>query len=223
MLDGYMRRVIDSPLDRIGVTLAAVGASANWVTLAGLAVGFAAAVAIALGQPLWGLVLVLISRLFDGLDGAVARATRKTDFGGYLDIVADFAFYGAIPLAFAVWMPNQNALPAAFLIMSFYVNGASFLGYAVLAERHGHETRSRGVKSLFFSGGLLEGTETIAFFVLICVLPDLFAVLAWSFGALTLVTMIGRVISAWRVYGAETLSAGSPVGNRDHQKTGPVS
>ena len=189
------------------------------MTLTGLAVGLCAALAIALGHPGWGLALVLVSRLLDGLDGAVARATRKTDFGGYLDIVADFAFYGAIPFAFAIWMPAENALPAAFLVMSFYINGASFLGYAILAEKHGHQTQSRGIKSLFFSGGLLEGTETIALFVLVCLLPDLFPVLAWGFGALTIATTLGRIISAWRVYGAGAFSgevdAGSPVRKHD--------
>lgn len=202
MLDGYMRRLIDPPLDRLGAGLARMGASANGVTLVGLAAGMAAAVAIGLGQPMSGLGLILVSRLLDGLDGAVARATRKTDFGGYLDIVADFAFYGAIPLAFAVWIPAENALPAAFLVTSFYINGASFLGYAVLAEKHGHETTSRGIKSLFFSGGLLEGSETIALFVFVCAVPELFPALAWGFGALTLVTTFGRILSAWRVYGA---------------------
>ncbi len=219
MLDGYMRRLIDPPLDRLGAGLARLGASANAVTLTGLAVGLGAALAIALGHPGWGLALVLVSRLLDGLDGAVARATRKTDFGGYLDIVADFAFYGAIPFGFAIWMPAENALPAAFLVMSFYINGASFLGYAILAEKHGHQTSSRGVKSLFFSGGLLEGTETIALFVLICAVPSLFPVLAWAFGALTLATTLGRIISAWRVYGPGAFSgdvdAGSPVRKRN--------
>ena len=44
--------------------------------------------------------------------------------------------------------------------------------------------------------GLLEGTETIAFFVLLCLLPAWFAPLAWGFGALCLYTAIARVLHA---------------------------
>jgi hypothetical protein len=90
----------------------------------------------------------LASRLADGLDGAVARARGKSDFGGYLDIVCDFAFYGAIPLGFVLLDPAANGAAGAFLLAAFYVNGATFLGYAILAAKRGMETRSRGEKSL---------------------------------------------------------------------------
>ena len=201
MLDGYMRTLIDPPLDRAGAILAGYGISANAVTFAGLAFGLGAALAIALGDPLWGLPLILLSRVCDGLDGAVARATRRTDFGGFLDIVADFAFYGAIPLGFAFAVPEANALAAAFLVVSYYVNGASFLGYAILAEKHGKTTRARGLKSLYFTGGLLEGTETIVLFVSFCLWPDLFPLMAWLFGAATLVTAVSRIVLAYQVFG----------------------
>lgn len=201
MLDGLMRKLIDPPLDRLGAGLARLGIGANLVTLTGLGAGLVATTLIAVGAPLWGLFFIAVSRLFDGLDGAVARATRKTDFGGFLDIVADFAFYGAIPLAFALWMPEANGLPAAFLVTAFYINGATFLGYAVLAERHGHETMARGAKSLYFTGGLLEGTETIALFVLFCLFPASFPLLAWLFGAATVVTALSRIVLAFQIYG----------------------
>jgi phosphatidylglycerophosphate synthase len=108
----------------------------------------------------------LASRLADGLDGAVARATQKTDRGGYLDIVCDYAFYAAVPLGFAIADPAANAVAACAMLFSFYINGGSFLGYAILAEKHGLSTDRRGSKSLYFTGGLAEGTETIAVFVL---------------------------------------------------------
>ncbi|NHX27879.1 CDP-alcohol phosphatidyltransferase family protein, partial [Escherichia coli] len=167
MLDAAMRKLIDPPLNRLGARMARAGIGADTVTLAGLALGLLAAVVIALGAPGLALVPLLASRLADGLDGAVARATQKTDFGGYLDITADFLFYGAVPMGF-VWLdPGVNGAAGAFLLASFYVNGASFLGYAILAERAGMQTTARGAKSLYFTGGLLEGTETIAFFVIL--------------------------------------------------------
>ena len=201
MIDGAMRRLIDPPLDRAGLWLAARGASANGVTLTGLGLGLLAAAALALGVP-GGIALLplLASRVLDGLDGAVARATYKTDFGGFLDIVCDFIFYAAVPLAFIARDLEQNGLAGAFLLASFYINGASFLGYAIIAEKRGMTTSARGQKSLYYTSGLLEGTETIAFFVLICLVPSMFAVAAWIFGALCLITALARVMLAYRVF-----------------------
>ncbi|TRD22578.1 CDP-alcohol phosphatidyltransferase family protein [Palleronia caenipelagi] len=201
MLDARLRRYIDPPLNRLGHGLAGRGVTANGVTLAGLVVGLASAVLIASHMMVAGLALLLLSRLADGLDGAVARATRKTHFGGYLDIVADFAFYGAIPLAFAIHAPDANAIPAAYLLVSFYVNGTTFLGFAILAEKNGMETTSQGEKTLYYSNGLLEGTETILFFVLLCLFPAIFPIAAAVFGTLCFATATLRVIAAWRIFG----------------------
>ena len=200
MLDGVMRRLIDPPLARAGQRIARWGISANQVTLAGLVAALVAACLVALDCTLLALAAILASRLADGLDGAVAGATQRTGFGGYIDIVADFVFYGAVPLGFVALDPAENGLAGAFLILCFYVNGGSFLGYAILAERHGMKTAARGSKSLYFTGGLLEGTETIAFFVLLCIVPQHFAPLAFAFGALTLVTTVSRVRLAWQVF-----------------------
>lgn len=201
MLDGWMRRIIDAPLNRAGRRLAALGIGADAVTLAGLGLGLVAAALIAARAPaLWALAPLLASRLADGLDGGVARARGKTDFGGFLDITCDFLFYGAIPLAFVLRDP-ANGAAGAFLLCSFYVNGASFLGYAILAEKRGLTTRARGEKSLYFTAGLLEGTETIAFFTLLCLWPGGFMPLSWAFGALCFATALGRVLLARRVFG----------------------
>lgn len=199
MLDIAARRLIDPALNRAGQALSARGVRANDVTLIGLALGLAAAGLIALDLPLVALGPLLLGRVADGLDGAVARASSKTDFGGYLDITCDFIFYGAVPLAFALRDPSV-AIAAAFLLLSFYVNGTSFLGFAILAEKRGVETRAQGEKSLYFSNGLLEGTETIAFFVALCLWPGAFAPLAFGFGALTLITAGLRLRAARRFF-----------------------
>ena len=201
MLDGVMRRAIDPAVNRMGRTMAARGVSADAVTLTGLALGLLAAAVIAGGGPTWlALLPLLAGRLADGLDGAVARASQTTDFGGFLDIACDFLFYGVIPLAFVVRDPGANGVAGAFLLCSFYVNGATFLGYAILAAKRGMETAGRGQKSLYFTAGLLEGTETIALFVAFCLWPAGFAPLAWVFGALCFVTAGSRVLLARRVF-----------------------
>lgn len=200
MLDRIARKIIDPILNWIAPNIAGRGVSANQVTLMGLGLGLLAAAVIAVGLPELALIPLLASRVADGLDGAIARINGRTDFGGYLDIAADFLFYGAIPLGF-VWMnPDSNATAGAFLLTSFYFNGTTFLGYAILAEKHQMQTTSRGVKSLYFTGGLLEGTETIAFFIAICLWPDLFSPLAWIFGSLCFVTAGSRILLAHRIF-----------------------
>ncbi len=200
MFDAALRRWIDPPLDRLGARLAARGIAADAVTLAGLGFGLAAAGAVAVGAFWLALGLIGLSRLADGLDGAVARATQRTDFGGFLDIASDFAFYGAVPFGFVLHDPAANGVAGAALLLSFYVNGASFLGFAILAEKRRIRTEAQGVKNLFYSGGLLEGGETIAFFVALCLWPAAFAPLAWAFAGLSLLTALGRVLHARRVF-----------------------
>ena len=201
MLDGWARKRIDPYLTAMAGAIVRAGISANSVTLAACAVGLAGAVAISFDHMLTGLVLILVSRLGDGLDGAVAALSRRTDLGGYLDIVLDFLFYGAVPFAFVVADPAANAVAGAFLILSFYVNGASFLAYATIAARRGMETQARGAKSIFFTTGLAEATETLAVFAAFCLFPQWFAPLAWAFAALTFYTALSRIVLAARTFG----------------------
>lgn len=197
MLDNQMRKLIDPPLNRIGVWMASKNITANGVTITGFAIGLLAALAIAFQFYLLGLVLLLISRLADGLDGAVARATAPSDLGGFLDITLDFFFYGAIPMAFAIANPEANALAAAVLLTGFYATGSSFLAFAIMAEKRKITTTSQGIKSLYYIGGLAEGTETIAIFVAFCLFPDWFAWIAYAFAAICFVTAANRVVIGW--------------------------
>tara|TARA_R110001592_G_scaffold146148_1_gene370121 strand:- start:162 stop:764 length:603 start_codon:yes stop_codon:yes gene_type:complete len=195
MLDSRLRPLIDPPLNAIGKGLARAGITANQVTIAGAVIGIGAGVAIGYHYYLLGLVLVLLSRVLDGLDGAVARVTKQSDFGGYLDIVSDFAFYVAVPLGFG-FAASANLAFAMILIASFTLTGISFLAYAVMAAKAGRETDAHGKKSFFYNTGLAEGTETITAFVLMCLLPQYFAAIAVIYSAMCVITVIQRTIAA---------------------------
>ncbi len=200
MLDRHLRPFIEPPLNRMGGVIARTGISANLVTLIGLALGLAAAAAVVAEAFAVAMLLILASRLADGLDGAVARVRGVSDFGGYLDITCDYVFYAAIPLAFVILDPTAHGVAGAFLLLSFYVNAGSFLGFSVLAEKRRMQSDAHGVKTLYFTGGLLEGTETILFFLLLCLFPDWFAPLAWGFGVLCLITAVSRILLAAKVF-----------------------
>jgi phosphatidylglycerophosphate synthase len=200
MLDAWMRQRIDPPMDRLGRAVAGLGVAADAVTLAGFALGLAAVPALAAGWTWAALVLLLANRLADGLDGAVARHDRLTDLGGYLDIVCDFLVYAGFPLGFALLDPQAYALPAAVVIFSFIGTGASFLAYAIVAAKRGQTTEIRGRKSLYYLGGLTEGTETFAFLAAICLFPAWFPWLAYAFATACAVTTISRMLAAVRAF-----------------------
>ena len=199
MFDAQLRPLIDRLLDPIGRGLVRLGATANQVTLIGVAFGLIAAGCVAAGLFHTALWFVIANRVIDGMDGAVARASRSSDFGGYLDIVSDFIFYSAIPMAFAMAQP-ETALAAAFLIFSFIGTATSFLGFAILAEKHHVTTRIRGKKAFYYLGGLTEGTETILLFLAMLVWPDYFSVMAIIFGILCWLTTGTRVYAAYRQF-----------------------
>ena len=205
MLDRAAIALLKPALDGGARLLVRRGVGADAVTLAGFAIGIAAAVAIALGHYGWGLALLLASRIADGLDGAVARLTQATDRGAFLDITLDFLFYASIPLAFAIADPAANALPAAVLLAAFIGTGSSFLAFAVLAERRGLASSAFPQKGFFYLGGLTEATETLACFALMCLWPEHFAWWAYGFALLCGFTIGTRIIG-----GAKALSPPPP-------------
>ncbi len=195
MLDRFARPLIDPPLNRIAARLAR-RIDADTITLLGFALGLGAMGLVMLGHHLAGLALFLLGRLADGLDGAVARRTGVTDLGGYLDITLDFIVYSGLVFAMAVADPEANALAAAFLVFSFMGTGSSFLAFAIMAAKRGLSSRARGTKSLYYLGGLAEGSETILFFLLVLLWPRAFAPLAWLFGLVCWITTSSRILMA---------------------------
>ncbi|MFO1191073.1 MAG: CDP-alcohol phosphatidyltransferase family protein [Rhodoferax sp.] len=198
MLDRALQQHIAPAIERIAQGLARRGVTANQLTLVGFAIGVAAAVLIALHLYQAALALILLSRLCDGLDGAVARITRPTDVGGFLDIALDFLFYAAIPLGFAFADPARNALAAATLLAAFAGTMSSFLAFAVLAAKRQMHSLDYPDKSFYFLGGLTEATETLACFAAMCLWPQHFALLAYGFAALCAITTLTRLWWGWR-------------------------
>ncbi|MTI10016.1 CDP-alcohol phosphatidyltransferase family protein [Curvivirga aplysinae] len=196
MFDALLRPVIDKPLNLAARQIVKTNLSANAITWVGFFIGMGAAIAIAHGSFVLGLLLIAVNRIFDGLDGAVARLRGPTDFGGYLDIVLDFLFYSSIPFAFVAYDQTINGVAGAFLIFSFMGTGSSFLAYAIMAEKHKVTTDIRGRKSFYYLGGLTEGTETIVAFFVFCLWPEQFYWLALIFGMLCWLTTSIRILAA---------------------------
>ncbi len=199
MIDREINRYIDSYFNRIAIIFYKIGVDANWITFFGLVLAFICFAVLSYGLFYLGLILVLFNRFLDGLDGRLARLGKPRKFGAFFDITSDFAFYALIPLGFAVFSPYENALPTAFLLAAFYVNGSSFLAEAIVTEKYNIRVDQRD-KGFFYSFGLIEGFETICFFSFICFFPNLYANAAYIFFILTLVTHVIRILKLFKKF-----------------------
>ena len=200
MLDRLTLPMFAAPHRAVAKLCLRLNVSPNAVTIIGALIGFGALPLIAMHNFRWALVLILINRFIDGVDGTMARtgAVGPTDRGAFLDIVCDFLFYAAVPLGFAMAEPVGNALPAAVLLASFIGGATTFLAFAAAAAKRGMTSPIYPHKSFYYLGGLTEGTETIVVFCAMCLWPQHFAWLAYGFAAACSVTTMTRLYFGMR-------------------------
>ena len=192
MIDRHVLPMLGRVLSPVAGGLIRLGATADAITAVGLGLGLAAAGLIAAGQYQAGLAAFIANRLCDGLDGAVARRLGPTDRGAFMDIAWDFIIYAALPFGFALADPAVNALPAAALLFGFMGTASSFLGFAIIAAKRGMTSAAYPTKGFYYLGGLTEGSETIGFFLAVCLWPTWFGPLAWGYAALCGLTTVTR-------------------------------
>ena len=184
----------------LAAPLLQAGIKPDQVTIAGFLIGMLVLPLLAMQHYWLAIIVILLNRILDGLDGTMARLSTPTDRGGFLDIVLDFLFYSAVPLGFALGNPTENALPAAVLIYTFIGTGCSFLAFAIVAAKRNLTSTAYPDKSFYYLGGLTEATETIVVFILMCLLPQWFAVFAYGFAALCLISTGLRIHAGWNVF-----------------------
>jgi phosphatidylglycerophosphate synthase len=204
MLDSAFRRHLEAPLAVVGRRLGAAGATPTSLTAVGLMLGVGACSAIATENWTIGLVLWLLNRIADGLDGAVARngVAGPTDLGGFLDIMADFAVYGGVVVAVGYAVPEARVAALATLV-TYYLNGAAFLAWSSLAERHSQTANEhdRAERSLVFPAGLAEGSETIMAYVVLLLFPQRAETILWIWAGVVGISVIQRVVFVTRELG----------------------
>lgn len=172
MLDKFLTPMIKPILAPVVVVLHKRGITADQLTVTGFLIGMLALPLLAFELWYGALAAIALNRIFDGLDGALARhAQQSSSAGGYLDITLDFLFYAAVPLGFIFANPEQNAIAGALLLATFIGTGSSFLAFAIAAEKFKLDKPQFKYKSFYYLNGLTEGTETIALFVAFCLLP----------------------------------------------------
>lgn len=174
--------------------------SPNSITLISFAFGLLSFLFILKGLYMHGLIFWGINRVSDGIDGTVARVTnRQSDFGGYIDIMADFVIYSMIPISFVVSRGNniKELLVLSILLAIFYINAASWMYLSSILEKKGHND-TNSFTSVTMPSGLIEGFETVIFYTLFYIFPDKIIYLFIAIGFFTLFGAFQRVFWAYR-------------------------
>lgn len=198
MFDRRARRLYAPTADRAAALLTAAGIGPWAVTVCALLAGVGMCVSTALGAWTLALGLWLANRLFDGLDGALARQRTPSDLGGMLDFLVDFVVYGGFLVGVAVALPAAR-LACVVLLFAYLLNVVALLSFAVLIEKR---TLALGdERSLRFTPGIAEGAETILAYSAICVVPVHATLIAWILAGMVLVTVGQRVVAAVWVLG----------------------
>lgn len=200
MIDSFLRRHLEGPLDRCARALDRPAITPDRITAAGLVLGLGSALAAGLQFWLLALALWIVSRIADGLDGPLARRRATPGgAGGFFDITADFVVYGTTVVGVAVGASagyDAPWWPFLLVLLAYYINGTAFLAFSSIAERNGR-TIDDG-RSLSFLGGLAEGAETIAVHSLWLLLPGISWQIAVVWAAVVAVSSGQRIIAGYR-------------------------
>lgn len=173
--------------------------SPNLLSTVAVMPGILAAVAVLYGHFWVGLTLWLLNRLLDGIDGLTARVHgKKSDLGGYVDLLLDFVVYLAVPIAFAVAAPSPALVWAlVFLLASYQMNTLSWTLLSSVLEKR-HRAASGRLTSIEMPPGLIEGAETALFYALFFMLPQYVFWLFVVMGVLVFFTASQRMVWAYR-------------------------
>ena len=184
-------------LNRAGTYLGKKGVSANMVSWIGFAIGMLAVNFLAMEKYGLALFCILLNRFCDGLDGAIARSTKITDFGVFLDATLDYIFYGGIILGFALANPVENSASACYLYFGFVAAACAMLAYSVIAFKNNSKQQLNLDHSPFYLGGAVQGSETLVSLVLLCLFPGWFKVIAIILGSFSLVKAFSVIVAAY--------------------------
>jgi CDP-diacylglycerol--glycerol-3-phosphate 3-phosphatidyltransferase len=155
----------------------------------GILVGVGAAVAIAFGQLLLGLALVILAALPDLLDGALAKASnaasqRGAFFDSTIDRLTDAVLLGGVGWYLASEQSSHMVmLPFAVMAVS------SIISY----QRAKAESLGLDAK-----GGLMERAERIVLLCIGLLYEPLLVPVLWVMLALSSITAVQRFVKVWR-------------------------
>jgi CDP-diacylglycerol---glycerol-3-phosphate 3-phosphatidyltransferase len=189
MLDNQFRTSFEKGIRPVGASLRRLGVTADHLTVLGVIMAAAMAVAVALGQLPLALLFLVLSGIPDILDGAVAKASgtaspRGAFFDSVADRVSDALFFGGVAWYFAASQPGLLVmLPVAVLAMSMLIS----------YERAKAESMGLSAK-----GGMMERAERMILLGVGLLFEVLLVPVLVLMLVLTTVTAVQRFAKVWR-------------------------
>ena len=188
MIDERLRGNVERRLRPVGARAGKARLKADHITLLGLVMAVATAVAIGAGALRGAVLLLVLTAVPDALDGAVAKATgtaspRGSFFDSVADRVSDALLLGGVAWFLAgdgghiVLLPM--ALLAASMLVSYQRAKAEALGFSA-------------------KGGIMERAERLIALGLGLLFDSLLVPVLWVMLALTTFTAVQRFVKVWR-------------------------
>lgn len=191
MFDEAVRSRFARAVTPLAQRCVAAGVTPGAITGGGLVAGLLAATAVASGAPVPALLLWIVNRIADGLDGVVARhAGAASPLGGFWDISLDMTAYSAMVIGFAIAHPEHGVL-WSLVLMGYVLAITTTLALSAAAEQLAR-TVAGGNRTFQFTRGLAESGETTVVYVLWLLWPSLIAPVGWVWCALLAASAVQR-------------------------------
>ena len=166
MIETHLRNRVQPLFNTIGTRFAACHISANNITLLALLTGLCAALCIATSHLKAALCLLMLSGLFDMLDGTVARLNGTShNFGAYCDLVADRMVEAAVIIGFA-WVYPEHIFAYLLFFAAVMLHFSTFVAAGALFP-------NMGAKSMHYDASIVERAEAFMGFFAMLVWPHL--------------------------------------------------
>ena len=170
--------------------------SPNAITAVGFGCGLAACAFAGTGHVSLSVVFWLLNRALDCLDGSFARISgQQSDWGGFLDLLADFIVYSLIPICCVRCRRSDGGAPygqclvVMLLEASFHINNFVLFFHGAVVEkakarvlanqREAHHKTTSGLHhaaeeltTIAMQPALIEGFEAGIFFTLMLMFRD---------------------------------------------------
>jgi CDP-diacylglycerol--glycerol-3-phosphate 3-phosphatidyltransferase len=186
---------------RLAAALARLPVTPNQVTVAGMLVTFAAGALAGLGYLLAAGIVLALSGTFDILDGALARATRRSyPYGAFLDSTTDRYSEGAVYLGIAAYVLTHPGPDTDVKVLgTMFALAGSYLVSYVRAR-----AQSLGFKC---DVGLFARPERVVATVVGLLFPPLLPWIIYLLAVLTNFTAVQRIHEVWKQGRAQRLAA----------------
>ena len=190
MFDGKFRKSVDGATAPVGRALVRLGFSADVLTATGLLFAVVCGWCIAENYFWWAIAALIISGGHDLLDGAVAKASKRSSqrgsfFDSVVDRVADAVILGGV----AFWLVRHH--PGEIVLLPF---GLATTFFMISYQRSKAESLGIAAK-----GGLMERAERLIVIGIALSNHRIFLPCLWVLVVLTTCTMLGRFYRVWQV------------------------